>query len=59
MPGTIKMNINTLNYSVNQLKTALSQKANPVPTVNPPSSLNGSMIGRIFKVKPGCGSCGK
>jgi len=53
------MKINNLNYSVNQLKSVLAQKANQVPTVTQPASLNGSMIGRIFKVKPGCGSCGK
>ena len=57
MPANIKMNINNLNYSIKQIKQikhAMSQEM-----VNPPSSLNSSMIGRIFKTKPGCGSCGK
>ena len=27
--------------------------------INRPSALNTSMIGRIYAIKPGCGSCGR
>jgi len=60
MPATIKMNISHLNYGMNQYKNALLQRsAPPAVKVNTPSSLKSPMIGRIFRTKPGCGSCGK
>jgi hypothetical protein len=61
MPATIKMNINHLNYGMNQYKNAILQRSTPAPVkvANAPSTLHSPMIGRIFRTKPGCGSCGK
>ncbi len=28
-------------------------------SINRPSALHASMIGRIYDIKPGCGSCGR
>ena len=62
MPAQMKMNIGNLNYTKNQMNTLMSQQVNVAAntsSVNVPSNLKSSMIGRIFKTKPGCGSCGK
>ena len=62
MPAQLKMNIGNLNYAKNQINSLISQQVNVAANtsvVNTPSTLKSPMIGRIFRTKPGCGSCGK
>lgn len=63
MPPQIKMNIGNLNYTKIQMNSLVSQQlnnnVNSASVVNAPSTLKSPMIGRIFRTKPGCGSCGK
>jgi len=62
MPAQLKMNIGNLNYAKNQINSLISQQVNVAANtsaVNMPSTLKSPMIGRIFRTKPGCGSCGK
>ena len=57
----MKMMMHSGNPSQGAIYNAMKASNNPV-TVNsqrPSSALNGSIIGRIHTVKPGCNSCGK
>jgi hypothetical protein len=58
MPAKIFMKLDNGNYTQKQIATF---QANLAPTPKPKSggALNSSIVGRIYNVRPGCGSCGK
>lgn len=60
MPATIKMSLSNGNPTTAQI-AALTYSTNlaSIPKKNLNTPLNASMIDRIHKAKPGCGSCGR
>ena len=58
MPAKISMSLNNGNYTRTQIA---AYKANLAAAPKPKgsSALNASIVGRIYNVRPGCGSCGK
>lgn len=54
----MKMFISNGQPSVAQIAARNTANLAAVPK-QPPSALNGPIIGRIHSVQPGCGSCGR
>jgi hypothetical protein len=59
MPQKIQMFLSNGHPSPTQFKIFNNSNVIASAAPSPPSSLNVSMISRIYSVKPGCGSCGK
>ena len=53
--GNVSQKTNS-SVSINYANLAVAPATN---VATAPSSLNSSMVGRIHRVKPGCGSCGR
>lgn len=58
--GLVRMSLFNPQPPMRQIQARALHQANLSPSPKPKSTaLNASMIGRIFNVKPGCGSCGR
>jgi hypothetical protein len=55
----IRMNLENPNSQLSKNIVSSSIQHRMAKTVSKNLSLNSSMIDRIHKAKPGCGSCGK
>ena len=57
-----KLNFSTNNYTSSPVVNLASNVMNvskPINQTQNANSLNGPMIGRVYKAKPGCSACGK
>ena len=58
----MQMIFNNAGYIPQQRNLGISQSQTPNVVVNAPvknMSINGAMIDRVHKAKPGCSACGK